>query len=489
MATTRILLKKSGLKDRLPAPASAEYGELFINYHSGSPMLSFKNDANEIVSIKPVSTIDGGAGETPPGTGNSIGDLIYDGTNLLVWNGTSWEKVGVADLSYTAKVDGGTVVSANGTDAEIPLVGVNAGLMSPGDKTLLGSLPIDGSGNFEQVQSNWDEVDAGSPAYINNKPDIPTNTSDLTNDGDGTSNFVTFDDIGGLGGGSVTSVDSGNGLDGGPITTSGTLSVKADGDTITVSADGVKVTDNKFAAPGDIPTNTSDLTNDGDGTSNFVTFDDIGGLGGGSVTSVGSGDGLTGGPVTTTGTLSVLADGDTIAVSAAGIKVADGKFAEPNDLPTNTSDLTNDGENGSDPFITANELPTKTSELTNDGANGSDPFITANDLPAPPDLTPYLEKAGGNMTGAVTQTELFVTSAVGGFDLSKSNFWACSLANVPTPTNGVNGQSGLIKFENVVTSWDTAFKSPPDITVTPAIVPFYVESPASILLGDAVEVG
>ena len=409
MATTRILLKKSGLKDRLPAPASAEYGELFINYHSGSPMLSFKNDANEIVSIKPVSTIDGGAGETPPGTGNSIGDLIYDGTNLLVWNGTSWEKVGVADLSYTAKVDGGTVVSANGTDAEIPLVGVNAGLMSPGDKTLLGSLPIDGSGNFEQVQSNWDEADAGSPAYINNKPDIPTNTSDLTNDGDGTSDFVTFDDIGGLGGGSVTSVDSGNGLDGGPITTSGTLSVKADGDTITVSADGVKVTDNKFAAPGDIPTNTSDLTND--------------------------------------------------------------------------------GENGSDPFITANELPTKTSELTNDGANGSDPFITANDLPAPPDLTPYLEKAGGNMTGAVTQTELFVTSAVGGFDLSKSNFWACSLANVPTPTNGVNGQSGLIKFENVVTSWDTAFKSPPDITVTPAIVPFYVESPASILLGDAVEVG
>ena len=53
--------------------------------------------------------------------------------------------------------------------------------------------------------------------------------------------------------GTVTSVDSGNGLTGGPITDAGTLSVQADGDTITVGAGGIKVTDGKFATPDQIP--------------------------------------------------------------------------------------------------------------------------------------------------------------------------------------------------------------------------------------------
>ena len=49
--------------------------------------------------------------------------------------------------------------------------------------------PIDqtgGGGGGSQVQSNWNESDTSSPAYIQNKPTIPTKTSDLTND----SNFV-----------------------------------------------------------------------------------------------------------------------------------------------------------------------------------------------------------------------------------------------------------------------------------------------------------
>ena len=49
--------------------------------------------------------------------------------------------------------------------------------------------PIDqtgGGGGGPQVQSNWTETDTTSAAYIQNKPTIPTKTSDLTND----SNFV-----------------------------------------------------------------------------------------------------------------------------------------------------------------------------------------------------------------------------------------------------------------------------------------------------------
>lgn len=70
-----------------------------------------------------------------------------------------------------------------------------------------------------------------------------------------------------------------------------------------------------------IPTKTSDLTNDGDGTDPFITSANV---------------------------------------------------------PTATSELTNDGD-GTDPFATTAEIPTATSELTNDG-DGTDPFATTADL-------------------------------------------------------------------------------------------------------------
>lgn len=73
-------------------------------------------------------------------------------------------------------------------------------------------------------------------------------------------------------------------------------------------------------------------------------------------------------------------------------------------IPTLTSDLTNDGEDGINPFITANDvtpqvnsdwnatsgveeilnkptIPTLTSDLINDGDDGVNPFITAQDIP------------------------------------------------------------------------------------------------------------
>lgn len=43
-----------------------------------------------------------------------------------------------------------------------------------------------------QTQSNWNESDSSSEAFIQNKPTIPANTSDLTND----SGFITQNDIG-----------------------------------------------------------------------------------------------------------------------------------------------------------------------------------------------------------------------------------------------------------------------------------------------------
>jgi hypothetical protein len=92
-----------------------------------------------------------------------------------------------------------------------------------------------------------------------------------------------------------------------------------------------------------------------------------------------------------------------------------------NVIPTNTSDLTNDGEDGVNPFITAADvtaqvnsdwdatsgvaeifnkpaIPTNTSDLTNDGEDGVNPFITLADVPVPINGLPAGGTAGQILT-------------------------------------------------------------------------------------------
>ena len=70
-------------------------------------------------------------------------------------------------------------------------------------------------------------------------------------------------------------------------------------------------------------------------------------------------------------------------------------------VPTKTSDLTNDGEDGVNRFITVEDIPEvinieKTSELINDGEDGTTPFITAQDIPVP---TPQVKSDWNATTG------------------------------------------------------------------------------------------
>jgi hypothetical protein len=84
---------------------------------------------------------------------------------------------GATNLSYTASPTNGIVTSDTGTDATIPLVGENAGLLSPSDKTKLDTIQTGAEAN---VNADWNAITGD--ALILNKPTIPTALSQLTDD-------------------------------------------------------------------------------------------------------------------------------------------------------------------------------------------------------------------------------------------------------------------------------------------------------------------
>jgi hypothetical protein len=125
-------------------------------------------------------------------------------------------------------------------------------------------------------------------------------TGDITETGlsvarNGILTFASGQTFPGAGTGTVTSVGTGAGLTGGPITTSGTISIPSAGVANAMLANSsVTVTAGSgLSGGGTVPLGGSiTLTNSAPGM-------------GGTVTSVGSGTGLTGGPITTSGTLSL----------------------------------------------------------------------------------------------------------------------------------------------------------------------------------------
>lgn len=183
------------------------------------------------------------------------------------------------------------------------------------------------------------------------QPTVPTKTSDLTNDGsDGTSTYVEADDLA-----TVATSGSYNDLSDKPTiptVNNAVLTIQRNGtnvDTFTANAAQDKTINIA------VPTATSDLTNDSGFLTAIPTASSsvLGGV------KVGSGLSITDGVLSTTG------GGVADAVEWTNVL----------NRPTNVSYWTNDAG-----YITSAALPTKTSDLTNDGSDGSSTYVEADEL-------------------------------------------------------------------------------------------------------------
>lgn len=82
---------------------------------------------------------------------------------------------GATNITVTEQAGGVNIDSSSGTGDTIALVtGANAGAMSPTDKLKLDTIQSAAEVN---VQADWNETNAGSDAFIRNKPDV---TADLS---------------------------------------------------------------------------------------------------------------------------------------------------------------------------------------------------------------------------------------------------------------------------------------------------------------------
>ena len=127
------------------------------------------------------------------------------------------------------------ITSSTGTDIEIPAATTSvAGVMHADDKTKLDGVA---TGAEVNVQANWNTTDNTLDSFIQNKPAVPTTLGSLTdvdvtglaNDKiikyNSSSSQWELDNLSTATGGTVTSIVAGSGLNGGTITTSGTISI------------------------------------------------------------------------------------------------------------------------------------------------------------------------------------------------------------------------------------------------------------------------
>ena len=293
---------------------------------------------------------------------------------------------------------------------------------------------------------------------------VPVDTSDLNNDGDGQSPFATEDYVDTYGG-------------------------KID--TIEVNGTAQPIVNKTVDIA--VPTNTSDLTNDGsDGTSTYVEADDLGAAAFSNLyTDL---DGLPTIPTVNDATLTIQKNGVDVATFTANSATA----ATANiTVPTDTGDLTNgagfitssalanyytksetysQGEVNS--LINGLNIPTKTSDLVNDSG-----FLTTIPIASAQDLGGV--KVGSGLSIAADGT-LSVTSAgsVAWNDItgkpSNVSYWTNDVgyitsADIPTNVSAFTNDAGYITSASIPTNV-SAFTNDAGYLTSAALSNYYTKT-------------
>ena len=253
---------------------------------------------------------------------------------------------------------------------------------------------------YDDITHNWELLDRliGIVQSLN-IDNIPTKTSDLTND----LGFVTED--------SLTDVNN------------GTLNLQRNGATIgTFKANQPTDVTVNFK----VPTKTSELTND----KHFVTLEELPNSGAGTGTlTIKKNNAVQ-------GTFTPTQDEDVTINLTVPLKVSelinDTGFITNAGIPTKTSQLTNDSGLITNADIS---IPTKTSQLTNDTG-----FITNADISIP-SKTSQLTNDSGFITNAAIPTKTSQLTNDSGFITN---------AGIPTKTSQLTNDSGFAIDANIV---------------------------------------
>lgn len=285
------------------------------------------------------------------------------------------------------------------------------------------------------------------------KSDLPTKTSDLTNDGaDGTSTYAETDELP-----TKTSDLSNDGDDGtSPYATQDYVDTYG-GKIDKIEVNGVEQSIVNKTVDITVPTKTSDITNDGsDGTSTYVEADELA-----TVATTGSYTDLSNTPTIGNATLTIQKNSttiDTFTANATSNKTIDIS------VPVDTSDLNNDGDDGTSPYATQDyvdtyggkidkievngveqtitnktvdiAVPTKTSDITNDGSDGTSTYVENDDLAL--DLATKQDKliAGSNIQIAADGKTISATDTTYSTMTGATSQDAGTSGLVPAPAAG-----------------------------------------------------